>query len=165
MDFHLSFLDCCNAVCKLRKCYPITVFYKLILTFLYATRLLQSFEHTFSTSRTLFYFFETRCRTGLFVIQINTENHSINLFFSDFSKENKLLFYTPEGNNIELVDLTDEPTSYRIELPINIKSLHPLSQDQYLVRIYFTYLPSQIVSYMFLIFFHKGHLFQSSEVQ
>ena len=62
---------------------------------------------------------------------------SINIF-SDFSKENKLLFYTPEGNNIELVDLTDEPMSHRLELPINIKSIHPLSEEQYLVKIHFT---------------------------
>jgi hypothetical protein len=32
-----------------------------------------------------------------------------------------LIFFTPEGNHIELIDLNDEPTSHRIELPMQIK--------------------------------------------
>ena len=56
-------------------------------------------------------------------------------FFSDFASSNKLLFFTPEGSSIELIDLNEEPVSHRLELPMQIKSLHPLSEHQ---AIYFT---------------------------
>ena len=43
------------------------------------------------------------------------------MFFSDFCSQNKLVFFTPEGNHIELIDLNHEPVSHRIELPMPIK--------------------------------------------
>ena len=54
----------------------------------------------------------------------------------DLAKEhNELLFFTPDGNAIELISLDTEngPKSHKLELPFKIKSLHPLSRDQYLL--------------------------------
>lgn len=47
------------------------------------------------------------------------------LSFLDFSAKNKLVFFTPEGNHIELIDLNNEPVSHRIELPMPIKVRAP----------------------------------------
>jgi len=53
---------------------------------------------------------------------------------TDFADQNELLFFTPHGNVIDLVSLDmSNPLSHRLELPFNIKSLHPLNRDQYLV--------------------------------
>ena len=56
---------------------------------------------------------------------------------NDFSREhNELLFYTPDHNAIELITLDTSaggPESHKLDLPFNIKSLHPLSRDQYLI--------------------------------
>ena len=56
---------------------------------------------------------------------------------NDFSREhNELLFYTPDHNAIELITLDTSaggPKSHKLDLPFNIKSLHPLSRDQYLI--------------------------------
>ena len=53
---------------------------------------------------------------------------------TDFAPENKLLFYTPQDNVIQLLDLSAEaPKRHRLELPFKISSLHPLNENQYLV--------------------------------
>ena len=56
---------------------------------------------------------------------------------NNFSREhNELLFYTPDHNAIELITLDTSgggPKSHKLDLPFNIKSLHPLSRDQYLI--------------------------------
>jgi hypothetical protein len=53
---------------------------------------------------------------------------------TDFAQDNKLLFYSPKGNRVQLMDLSgDIPVSYKVELPMKIRSLHPLNDQQYLV--------------------------------
>lgn len=53
---------------------------------------------------------------------------------TDFAQDNKLLFYTPGSNRVQMIDLSlDAPMSYKLELPILIESLHPLNEHQYLV--------------------------------
>ena len=53
---------------------------------------------------------------------------------TDFAADNKLLMYTPKGNVIQLLTLAgDIPINYKVELPMTISSVHPLSEDQYLV--------------------------------
>ena len=53
---------------------------------------------------------------------------------TDFAADNKLLLYTPKGNLIQLLNLAgDIPINYQVELPMTISSVHPLSEDQYLV--------------------------------
>ena len=66
-----------------------------------------------------------------------------NVFYrmkDDFaSSHNELLFYTPKGNVLELMSLEPkgkvDPESYRIELPFDIKSVHLLSREQYLIEV------------------------------
>ncbi len=51
-----------------------------------------------------------------------------------FAADNKLIFYTPKGNEVRLLDLSgDIPMCYKMELPMSIKSLHVLNDYQYLV--------------------------------
>ena len=54
---------------------------------------------------------------------------------TNFSSSNKLLFFTPNNNQIDLIDFEQqpEPVSHKLELPFPIKNLHPLSEDKYLV--------------------------------
>jgi hypothetical protein len=54
---------------------------------------------------------------------------------TDFAKDNKLLFYTPDSNVVEMLDLSKGAPfmMHRTELPMPIKSLHPLNESQYLV--------------------------------
>ena len=52
---------------------------------------------------------------------------------TDFAADNKLILYSPKSNIIQLLDLGDIPISYKIELPMTLASVHPLSEDQYLV--------------------------------
>ena len=53
---------------------------------------------------------------------------------TQLSQENYLVFFTPGGGIVELVDLNQgSGVSHSVELPIKIKSLHPLNKDQYLV--------------------------------
>merc|ERR1719369_678216 len=51
---------------------------------------------------------------------------------ADFANENKLMFYTPKGRNLQLIDVI-EGSLYKMDLPFNISSVHPLSESQYLV--------------------------------
>jgi len=51
---------------------------------------------------------------------------------TDFANENKLVFYTPNGRNLQLIDIM-EGSLYKMDLPFNISSVHPLSESQYLV--------------------------------
>ena len=54
----------------------------------------------------------------------------------EFADENKLLFYTPQGNSIQMLDLSlDVPKFYKVELPFKINSMHPLNHDQYLLSV------------------------------
>eukprot|EP00092_Neocalanus_flemingeri_P037789 GFUD01041137.1.p1 GENE.GFUD01041137.1~~GFUD01041137.1.p1 ORF type:complete len:1900 (+),score=456.60 GFUD01041137.1:60-5702(+) len=51
---------------------------------------------------------------------------------TDFAKDNKLLFYTPKGRTIQMMDI-GEGSLYKMDFPFVISSVHPLSEDQYLV--------------------------------
>ena len=51
---------------------------------------------------------------------------------TDFAGENKLLFFSPGGRHIQLINLEDG-SQYKMGFPFILKSVHPLSQDQYLV--------------------------------
>jgi len=61
----------------------------------------------------------------------------------DFAAENKLLLYTPKGRTMQMVDL-EEGASFKLNLPFVMKSLHPLSPDQYLVVVESHLEPSDI---------------------
>jgi len=53
-------------------------------------------------------------------------------FCTDFAEENKLLFYSPGGRSVQLMDL-ENGDLYKMDLPFRMESLHPLSDTQYLV--------------------------------
>ena len=53
---------------------------------------------------------------------------------TNFASSNKLVFYTPSNSLINLIDFEPlEPVSHKLEVPFLIKSVHPLSEDKYLV--------------------------------
>ena len=53
---------------------------------------------------------------------------------TDFASDNKLLFFTPNGNIVQQIDLSgDIPKLFKIELPFNIESLHPLNEHQFFI--------------------------------
>lgn len=53
---------------------------------------------------------------------------------TDLASNNKLVFYTPNGSNVQLMDLSgDIPVCYKMELPLQIQALFPLNENQYLV--------------------------------
>ena len=51
---------------------------------------------------------------------------------TDFAQDNKLLFFTPGGRTIQLVNL-EEGSVYKMDFPFVLKSLHPLDESRYLV--------------------------------
>ena len=51
---------------------------------------------------------------------------------SDFATDNKLLFWTPGGRTIQLMNL-EEGHLYKMDFPFVLKSVYPLKEDQYLV--------------------------------
>ena len=51
---------------------------------------------------------------------------------TDFAGENKLLFFSPGGRYIQLINLEDG-SHYKMGFPFILKSVHPLSEDQYLL--------------------------------
>lgn len=51
---------------------------------------------------------------------------------TDFASENKLLFYTPKGRTIQLMNI-EEGSLYKMDFPFCISSVHPLSESQYLL--------------------------------
>ncbi len=53
---------------------------------------------------------------------------------SNITADNRLVRYSPGGHNIELIDLNlDNPTAHMVKLPAAIKSMHPLSESQFLL--------------------------------
>lgn len=53
---------------------------------------------------------------------------------TDFAQDNKLLFFSPKQNIVQLLDLSSEvPTCHRLELPFKIGNLRPLNENQYLI--------------------------------
>ena len=51
---------------------------------------------------------------------------------TDFAEDSKLLFFSPRGRTIQLVDISSASSS-KVELPFMVSSLHPLSESQYLL--------------------------------
>ena len=51
---------------------------------------------------------------------------------TDFATDNKLLFWTPGGRTIQLMNL-EEGHLYKMDFPFVLKSVYPLKEDQYLV--------------------------------
>ena len=51
---------------------------------------------------------------------------------TDFAGDNKLLFFTPGGRSIQLMNLEDG-SLIKMSFPFILRSVHPLSEDQYLL--------------------------------
>ena len=52
---------------------------------------------------------------------------------TDFAAENKLLFFSPGGRSIQLMNL-EEGATFKMDLPFILKSVHPLREDMYLIE-------------------------------
>ena len=51
---------------------------------------------------------------------------------NDFASDNKLLFWTPGGRTIQLLNL-EEGATFKMDFPFVLKSVYPLKENQYLV--------------------------------
>lgn len=50
-----------------------------------------------------------------------------------FADQNQLIFFTPNANILKLVDLRSGPVIHELELPVALKSVHPLTEEKYLL--------------------------------
>ena len=63
--------------------------------------------------------------------KVNKDVKSLRML-NDFATDNQLLFWSPGGHTIQLMNL-EEGSIVKVNFPFVLKSVHPLNKDQYLV--------------------------------
>ena len=63
-----------------------------------------------------------------------TKEEKAMRMLTDFSADNRLVFWTPGGRTVQLMNLEEDPAcNYKMDFPFILKSVHPLNEDQWLI--------------------------------